>query len=89
MDSRAMRQHDTHFMFVDYPDFNARPELELPPPEPWNKFDTPVIIAAKEIARGRRTGRRTEAQAELTEVGTVYVINSVVHSTLASRQLLQ
>ena len=52
MDSRAMRQHDLHFMFVDYPDFNARPELELPPPEPWNKFDILVIIAAKEIARG-------------------------------------
>jgi hypothetical protein len=33
-------------MFVDYLDFNAKPELELPPPEPWNKFDILVIIAA-------------------------------------------
>lgn len=33
-------------MFVDYLDFNAKPELELPPPEPWNKFDILVILAA-------------------------------------------
>jgi hypothetical protein len=33
-------------MFVNYLDFNAKPELELPPPEPWNKFDILVIIAA-------------------------------------------
>ena len=33
-------------MFVDYLDFNAKPELELPPPEPWNKFDLLVILAA-------------------------------------------
>jgi hypothetical protein len=33
-------------MFVDYLDFTAKPELELPPPEPWNKFDILVIIAA-------------------------------------------
>ncbi len=33
-------------MFVDYLDFKAKPELELPPPEPWNKFDILVIMAA-------------------------------------------
>ena len=33
-------------MFVDYLDFNAKPELELPAPEPWNKFDILVIVGA-------------------------------------------
>jgi hypothetical protein len=33
-------------MFVDYLDFNAKPELELPAPEPWNKFDILVFVGA-------------------------------------------
>lgn len=33
-------------IFVDFLDFNAKPELNLPPPEPWNKYDILVFVAA-------------------------------------------